>query len=228
MTPTAPPVKSRKAVVLGTGAFAEVVDFYLTKDSSYEVVGFTASADAVKSAEFRGRSLVAFEEVEQRFPTADHEMFVAIGYTKLNRVRERFCGEARAKGYRLLSYVCSRATHWGDTEIGDNVFVFEDNTIQPFVRIGDGSVLWSGNHIGHHARIGNYCFITSHVVVSGHCEIGDRSFVGVNSAIADTVKIGADNLIGAGAVIEKPTQQGEAYIPERLKKFAKESAWFFR
>ena len=155
-------------------------------------------------------------------------MFVAVGYAKLNTLRETFCGAARAKGYKLLSYVCSKATQWGATEIGDNVFVFEDNTLQPFTSIGDGTIVWSGNHIGHHSRIGKYCMITSHVVVSGHCRIGDRCFMGVNSAIADSVSIGDDNLIGAGAVIEKNTGPREVYMPERLKKFAKDSSWFFR
>ena len=56
---------------------------------------------------------------------------------------------------------------WARHEIGENCFIFEDNTIQPFVKIGDDVVLWSGNHIGHHAEIGDHCFISSHVVISG-------------------------------------------------------------
>ena len=71
-------------------------------------------------------------------------MFVAVGYRKLNQLREQYCAEARAKGYRLLSYLCSKATHWGDTRLGDNVFVFEDNTLQPFVQIGNGTILLEG------------------------------------------------------------------------------------
>jgi sugar O-acyltransferase (sialic acid O-acetyltransferase NeuD family) len=218
----------RPAVVFGTGGFAEVVNFYLAKDSGYEVVGFTATQDAVRSDQFLGRPLRPFEEIERHFPPDQCEMFVAVGYAKLNRLRERFCMESRTKGYRLLTYVSSKATCWGDTKIGDNVFIFEDNTIQPFVSIGDGTVLWSGNHIGHHSRIGNYCFITSHVVVSGYCEVGDRTFIGVNAAIADSTKVAGGNLIGAGAVIEKSTAPGEAYIAERIKKFPKSSDWFFR
>jgi sugar O-acyltransferase (sialic acid O-acetyltransferase NeuD family) len=220
--------ETRPAVIFGTGGFAEVVDFYLKRDSAYEVVAFTATNDALKVDSFLGRPAVPFDLVEQRYPPRTHEMFIAVGYAKLNKLREKFCGEARAKGYRLLSYVCSKATSWGDTKIGDNVFVFEDNTLQSFVSIGSGSILWSGNHIGHHSRIGSYCFITSHVVVSGYCTIGDRTFIGVNAAIADGTSVAEDNLIGAGGVIEKDTAPGDAYLPERLKKYPKRSDWFFR
>lgn len=220
--------KSKKAIIFGTASFAEVVHFYLRNDSAYEVAGFTASGESITDESFLGLPVVPFESVESVFPPGEHEMFVAVGYAKLNQVRERLCSEARGKGYRLLSYVCSKASHWGDTALGDNVFIFEDNTIQPFVAIGDGTILWSGNHIGHHSTIGAYCFITSHVVVSGHCRVGDRCFVGVNATIADDTAVGDDNLIGPGTLIQKNTGDGEAYIAERTRKYPKDSARFFR
>ena len=212
---------TRRAVVFGTGYLAEVVHFYLTHDSEYDVVAFTASAAAIEQPGFVGLPLVPFEEVETRYPPADHEMFVAVGYTKMNQVRERFCEEARSKGYKLLTYVCSRATHWRDTTIGDNVFVFEDNTIQPFVTIGSGVILWSGNHIGHHAAIGDYCFLTSHVVVSGATQVGRRSFIGVNATLRDDIKVGADNLIGMGAMVTKSTHDGEVHVAQHTKRIDK-------
>jgi sugar O-acyltransferase (sialic acid O-acetyltransferase NeuD family) len=218
----------RKAVVFGTGGFAEVVDFYLTRDSDYEVVAFTATAEAVQSATFRERPLIAFDDIGRRHPPEDHAMFVAVGYARLNALREQFCNEARALGYTLLSYVCSKATTWGDTRIGDNVFIFEHNTLQPFVTIGNGSILWSGNHIGHHSTIGEYCFITSHVVISGYCKVGDRSFLGVNSTIADDTTIAEDNIVGPGSLIQKNTAPRDVYVAERTKKFPKDSTRFFR
>jgi sugar O-acyltransferase (sialic acid O-acetyltransferase NeuD family) len=219
---------ARNAVVFGTGGFAEVVDFYLSRDSNYRVVAFSATADTIKDVTFLGRPLVPFDRIEGRFPPADHDFFVAVGYAQLNRLRQRFCEEARAKGYRLLSYVCSKATSWGDTKIGDNVFVFEDNTLQPFVAIGDGTILWSGNHVGHHSQIGKYCFVTSHVVISGYCRIGDRSFIGVNATISDDTSVADDNIVGPGALVQKNTEPGEVYVAERTKKFPKDSSRFFK
>jgi sugar O-acyltransferase (sialic acid O-acetyltransferase NeuD family) len=217
--------KRRKAVIFGVASFAEVADFYLTHDSDYEVVGFTVSEPGT---DFLGRPVVPFDRVQDSFPPSDHDIFVAVGYARMNRVRERFINEAKAKGYRPLSYVCSKATRWGEAGLGENVFIFEDNTIQPFVSIADGTILWSGNHIGHHSSIGPYCFITSHVVVSGHCKVGSHCFIGVNATISENVTIGSRNLIGPAALVQKDTEDGAVYVAERAKRIPRDSGAFFK
>jgi sugar O-acyltransferase (sialic acid O-acetyltransferase NeuD family) len=213
-----------KVVVFGTGSFAECVNFYLTHDSPHEVVAFTVHRDHVgNTQELAGLPVVAFEDVVERYPAAEHEMFVAVGYAHVNKLRAAICQQARDKGYQLITYVSSKATTWGDTQIGENCFVFEDNTIQPFVTIGDDCVLWSGNHIGHHATIGAHCFITSHVVVSGHVTIGPYSFLGVNATFRDAISVGEGNVVGAGALIMKSTKDFEVYIAPRTKPDARSS-----
>ena len=94
--------------------------------------------------------MVEFEALEQSYAPDAHDLFVAVTYGQLNRLRTRLAEAAKVKGYRLASYVSSRAFVWRNVTFGEHCFVFEDNTVQPFVRIGDNVVLWSGNHIGHH------------------------------------------------------------------------------
>ena len=53
--------------------------------------------------------------------------------------------QAKARGYGLISYVSSKATTWPGFACGDNCFILEDNTIQPFATIGNDVVLWSGD-----------------------------------------------------------------------------------
>jgi len=213
-----------RVVVFGTGSFAECVKFYLDHDSPYEVVAFTVHRDHMgETTELAGLPVVPFEEVVERYPPAEHDMYVAVGYAKVNKVRAAICGEAKEKGYRLITYVSSKATTWGDTLIGENCFIFEDNTIQPFVTIGDDCVLWSGNHIGHHVTIGDHCFITSHVVVSGHVKIGSYSFLGVNATFRDDISVGEANVIGAGALIMRSTEDFEVYVPQRTKPHERSS-----
>lgn len=216
-----------KAVIFGTGSFALVARFLLDRDSDYEVVGFTASSSSISTDVIDDLPVVAFENVEERFPPQDHHMLIAVGYAQMNRVRERFFLEAKGKGYSLLSYVSSKATHWGDTKIGENVFIFEDNTLQPFVEIGDNCVLWSGNHIGHHTTVGPHCFITSHVVISGHVVVGSHCFIGVNATIRDALTIAPENLIGMGALILKDTQPREVYATKRTRPHDRDSRGFF-
>jgi sugar O-acyltransferase (sialic acid O-acetyltransferase NeuD family) len=190
-----------RLVIFGDQDFAQLAYEYFTVDSGYEVVGFAVDAAHRKTDTLFGLPVVDFEDVERRFPPDSHAMYVAVVYGKLNRLREEICGRAKARGYRLASYVSSRASVWRNVQFGEHCFVFEDNTIQPFVSLGDDVVLWSGNHIGHHSRIGNHCFITSHVVVSGWCEIGDHCFVGVNSTLANNTRIGEGSWISHGAIL---------------------------
>jgi UDP-3-O-[3-hydroxymyristoyl] glucosamine N-acyltransferase len=120
----------------------------------------------------------------------------------------------KAKGYTLISYISSKATTWPGFTCGDNCFIFDDNTIQPFVTIGNDVVMWSGNHIGHHSVIKDHVFITSHVVVSGACTIEPHCFLGVNATIRDETILARETLLGAGALILRDAKEFEVYKAE--------------
>lgn len=172
-------------------------------------------AKVPEAHELGGLPIVAFEDVTELYPPAAHAMFVAIGYSSLNRNRARICGEARARGYKLVSYVSSTATCWDETQIGDNCFISDDNTIQPFVTIGHGVVLWLANRIAHHAVLGDYCYLTTQVVVSGYTQVGPYSFLGANATLRDGITIGRANVLGAGSLIMHSTRDNEVYVGSR-------------
>jgi sugar O-acyltransferase (sialic acid O-acetyltransferase NeuD family) len=213
-----------KVIIFGTGGFAEVAHFYLTHDSEHEVVAFTADSEFIKEKEFLSLPLVPFEEVDSIYPPDGFNMLIAIAYKKLNKIRAEKYSEAKGKGYSLISYVNSKAIHWGDTEIGDNCFIFENQTIQPFVKIGNDVIIWSGNHIGHHSIIGDHCFITSHVVISGNVNIGPYCFLGVNSTIRDGITIAGECIIGAGALILHDTVKKGVYRGKAAELYSKDSS----
>jgi sugar O-acyltransferase (sialic acid O-acetyltransferase NeuD family) len=200
-----------KVVVFGVSQWAELAHFYFTHDSEHEVVGFTLDREYLGESEFKGLPVVPFEEVERHFPPAEFAMFIPLSFKQMNHLRAEKYDAAKAKGYELVSYVSSKATTFPDFQCGDNCFIFEDNTIQPFVKIGSNVVLWSGNHIGHHSTIEDHVMITSQVVISGCCTIGAYSFFGVNSTVRDETNIGHDTLVGMGCVILKDTQPYEVY-----------------
>ena len=188
-------------LIFGAGEIAEVAHFYFTRDAGASVAAFTVDAAYLREERFCGLPVVPFAEAPRRFPAPAHDMFIAISYAKLNSVRAEKFAAAKSLGYRLRTYVSSRATVWPGFEPGENCFILEDNTIQPFVRVADNITLWSGNHIGHHARLASNCFITSQVVISGGVEVGENAFIGVNATIRDHLKIGARSVIGAGSVV---------------------------
>jgi len=221
-------MKNRKLIIIGDSAFAEIAREYFDVDTNYEVVAFSVESPYLKRDQLQGLPVVAFETLDQLYSPFDHDIFVAITYTQLNRLRARFVSMAKGKGYALASYISPRAFLWRNVEVGEHCFVFEDNTLQPFVKIGDNVVLWSGNHIGHHSIVRSNCFISSHVVISGFCDIGENSFLGVNCTLFNNVAIGKDNWIGPGVTISQSTEPAALYSAQESERSRVSTLRFFR
>jgi sugar O-acyltransferase (sialic acid O-acetyltransferase NeuD family) len=205
-------VKSRKLVIFGIGEIGLLAKYYFDRDSDYEVVGFTADDQFVSAATLEGLPLIPFGLVKERFPPDKFEMHVALSYRKLNQIREEKYREAKAGGYTLASYVCSKSVYWDDLSIGDNCFILENQTIQPTVQIGSNVVIWSGNHLGHGSVIGDHTYISSHVCISGHTEIGTHCFLGVNSTTRDFVKVGNSVFVTMGATVTRDIEDGSVVV----------------
>jgi sugar O-acyltransferase (sialic acid O-acetyltransferase NeuD family) len=202
----------KKLIIFGTGDFAQLAHYYFNIDSEYEVVAFTVDLQHINKNTFCGLPVIAFESISKYYRAEQCEIFVALGYSKCNAVRKEKYLAAKALGYRIASFISSHATVLNEGCIGENCFIFEDNTIQPFVTIGNNVTLWSGNHIGHHSLIKDHCFITSHVVISGGVEIGEQCFIGVNATLRDHIKIGERCVIGAGALLLADAEPEGVYI----------------
>ena len=194
-------MNEKKLIIFGTGQIAELAYYYFSSDSEYSIQGFSVDKEYIESDDFFGLPVIAFEEIQASFPPEDYEMFIALSYSEVNSIRKKKYFAAKEKGYKLASYISSRATILNNMSIGDNCFILENNTIQPFVSIGNNVTLWSGNHIGHHSAICDHVFIASHVVVSGGVHIGSQSFLGVNATLINNISIGDGCVIGAGALV---------------------------
>ena len=205
-------------VIFGSGEIAQLAHYYFSTDSNYEVVAFTVDAAYISATEFCGLPVVPFEELANLYSPDSHEIFVALSYSKLNQLRKEKYLAAKALGYRIASYVSSLATVLNEGRIGDNCFILEDNTIQPFVTIGNNVTLWSGNHIGHHSTLHDHCFIASHVVVSGGVDIGESCFIGVNATVRDHIKVGEKCVIGAGALLLADAEPEGVYIGQATER----------
>lgn len=214
---------NRDLIIVGTGMFAEVACSYFEELDGRKVVAFACHENFKVSDEIHGRPLVALEDLAQHANSSEVDVFVAIGYGRMNTVRQRVYEEMKRGGFNCATFIHPKVRLWGSSNVGDNVFIFEDNTIQPFTTIGDNTILWSGNHIGHHSVIGRHCFISSHVVISGSCKVGDNVFIGVNATIHDGISVGDYSLIGAGAIISRTTEAGSVYVPVATKVFPKTS-----
>jgi sugar O-acyltransferase (sialic acid O-acetyltransferase NeuD family) len=212
-----------EVVLFGLGDFARVARTYLAEDSEHEVVAFTADEPYIESDVLDGLPVVPFESLTETHAPDRYSMFVAIGFAGVNRARREVYERCRELGYELISYVNSKATYWGELELGDNCFVFEENVIQPNVRIGNDVILWSGNHIGHDSTIEDHVFIASHAVISGNVTIGESCFIGVNATFRDGITVAPRCVIGAGALIMKDTVEGAVYSVRGTEPLEKKS-----
>ncbi|MCA9417794.1 MAG: acetyltransferase [Candidatus Omnitrophica bacterium] len=210
-------------IIFGAGDIARLAHFYFKTDTEHEVVAFTVDKAYREADECQGLPLVDFENITDTYPPSEYQAFVALSYAKMNQVRTEKYLKCKELGYEVISYVSSRCSYLTEHPVGENCFILEDNTVQPFVKLGDNVTLWSGNHIGHDSTIDDNCFITSHVVVSGNCHIGKNCFIGVNATLRNSLTVAPFTLIGAGAIIMKDTNEKDVYVPERAKLFKKKS-----
>lgn len=197
---------NRPIVIFGLNDFASLAHFYFTHDSAREVVAFTVHAAYCNAASFEERPIVAFEDLAAVYPPDTVDLFAPMAPRRANGDRQDVYEAGLAAGFQFASYVSSRATTFPGFRPGQNCFILEDNTIQPFVQIGSDVILWSGNHIGHHSVIRDHVFVASHVVVSGHCEIGRNAYLGVNSTLRDGTVIGDGSMVGMGANVTRNTE----------------------
>lgn len=212
-----------KVVIFGVLDTAELAHYYLETDSEYEVVAFTVSKDYLEDDFFKPRNseksypVVPFENLTELYPPDEFLLFAPMTGVKMNNLRKKIYLQGKEMGYNYISYISSKATVFNN-KIGENCFILEDNTLQPFTDIGNNVVLWSGNHIGHHGKIEDHVFFTSHVVLSGHCHVKERAWFGVNSTIRDFTTIGEGCLVAMGSLITKSTEDGSFYMGSPAKK----------
>ncbi len=202
----------RSLVIVGDSAFAQIAFEYFSVDTAYNVVAFAVEREYRQRSELFGLPVIDFEDLPALYPPAEHAFFVALVYTEGNLPRARLYRAAKEMGYAPASYVSPRAFVWRNVRLGEHVFVFEGNVIQPFASVGNNVVLWSGNHVGHHSSIGDDTFVSSHVVISGFVNVGKSAFLGVNSTIVNNVDVGDACILGAGALVLRDVPRGKTVV----------------
>lgn len=204
-------------VVFGSGELARLVHLQLQADSRHDVVAFTVDRVEARERTVAGLPLVELDELVGLFPPGRTEVFVAVGYRRVNRARADVYDRVKALGYRLLTYVSPYAIVAAGVQLGDNCFVFEGVIVQHAARVGCDTILRSGAVIGHDCAIGDHCFIAPSASISGNTVVGDFSFIGNNATIRDGVMVAPRTVVGAGALITRNTRPGEIYSPERTR-----------
>ena len=217
-----------KVVIFGCGKIAHVLADYLRLDSGQLPVAFTCDREFAHAPTFLDLPLVPFDEIERAFPPDEYTMLVAVGYHDLNRLRARKCAEAKAKGYRLISYVSTRSWPGRAAAVGENCVVLDGVSVEPGTRIGDNVWLWSNVVVGHHTGIGDNSWLAAGTTIGGAAKIGANCFIGLNCTVGNEVSIGEMSIIGAASLVTKDQPAGSVVLTREAERIRLDSERFLR
>ena len=221
-------MKIKKIVIFGCGVAAGIATKYIQSDKKDEICAYTADAKYMSGQKFMGLPLVAFEDVEKKYPPEDYLMFIPLGYNGMNHLRAEKYRFAKKKGYTLYSYVSSKSFLHQEVNCGENCFILEGQAINFEVKIGNNVVLWSANHVGDRTTIGDHVWLSSHVTIAGDAVIKDYCFLGIHATISNHVVLEEETFVGAACFITKNTKKGEVYMQPGSKPHSDDSLTFLK
>jgi sugar O-acyltransferase (sialic acid O-acetyltransferase NeuD family) len=199
-------------LIIGTGETGELAYHCFTQDSPYSVSAFCVEDEYKVNDYMKGLPIISLSNVKDTHPPSDFSTFIAVSHTDLNKIRENLFKKVKNMGYECVSYTSSSSIIWDTASIGDNVFIFENVSIQHNCTIGDNVMIWPGSTIAHRTSIGNNSYISPGVSISGFCNLGKNCFLGVNSSLSDGLSVGNFVVIGAGSVIIEDINDKKVYV----------------
>jgi len=200
----------KKLIIFGVKKFADMGHYLFSEDSDYSVETFCVDGAYIDKTSYKGLPVIPFEELEKDFSQAEYDMFVAIGIEKVNGLRAQKAEEIKNRGYRLASFVSSKATVSKNFVAHPNTMIMDHVNVHPFVEIGWDTIVWSNSRIALKSQIGAHCWITS-AILGESLKLGDYSFIGLNATVAPFLSIGKRNIIGAGALILKDSEDNAVF-----------------
>lgn len=198
-------------IIYGIGPLAQLMHFYFSNDSLYNVVAFTVDAEYLSEDVFCGLPVVPFGDIEDNYATNDYGMFVAVGYKNMNN-RKIMYDKAKEKGYELVNYISSNAVLYNDLVIGDNNVIMGQVNIEPFVKIGSNNIFWSNTLLGHNLTVGNHNYISACCLLGGDCTIGNFCFICNGAGMINDLNIKDNTKILPGSMMYKNSKEYGQYV----------------
>ncbi len=221
-------MKGTKLVIFGIGKIAEVIHYYATEECGFDVVGFCVDDDYATTDSFLNTPVIGLSQIAAKYPSAEHKVFVAVGYHGLNELRKNKFNEISALGYELVSIVPESANLPKNVTHGQNCFIMPPAIIHPCVTIGDNVFVWNGAMVGHHSDIGDHCWLTSSCSIGGNVILGERCFLAMEATISHSVTVGAECFIGANTLVTKNMEDLQVIIAESDKPIRLNSKQFLK
>lgn len=218
----------KKLIIFGIGKISEVVSYYASEECGYDVAAYTVDDTYATTDTFNGVPVIAFSKLAAAYPPAQYDLFIALGYHDLNRLRAARCADAKKMGYELVSIISPKAEIPRDVKVGANCFIMPPAIIHPRVAIGDNCFIWSGALVGHHSKLDANCWLTSGCNIGGNVTLGANTFVAINATVSHSVTVGSECFLGANVLVTKNLTDKQVVIAENHKPIKMNSDQFLR
>ncbi|MCH4823813.1 acetyltransferase [Gramella lutea] len=197
---------NNKLIIYGIGKFAEYVAYVFQEDTNYDVVAFCVEENYHQQDEIFGKPLIKLNELKNRFPANQFELFIAVGN---NQIRKKIFDLTGLENYKHATYVSSKCSKWPNLIVGSNCFIDEGCVLQPFIKIEDNCILFTTD-LGHHTIIQKNSLMSGSKT-GGNVTIGENSYIGLNASVKQNIKIGKNSIIGMNCAIERNTEENSVY-----------------
>jgi sugar O-acyltransferase (sialic acid O-acetyltransferase NeuD family) len=185
-------------VIFGIGKIAEAVSYYFNRDSDYTIHAYVVDDAYAKIEFFLNKPVVKMSDVQEKFNSETHAVFIAVGYQGMNSLRADKYQFFKNLGYSFAAY---KSPHvYGAYTTGENTIVMDGAIIQPYASFGNNVFVWGGAMVGHHATINDDCWLTGGCLIGGSVNLGRGTFIGMGAIVGHEVKTGIECMLGAGTL----------------------------
>lgn len=209
-----------KVIIFGIGDLANLLHYYLSNDSVYEVVGFCVNRKYLSLTKFNDLPVYAFEDLKNSYGTSSFKVILALGYSCM-RSRKEIYEMVLNSGFELINYISSKAFVAKNVKLGFNNIILQGVVLEPNVEIGDNNIVWSSTTICHDVKVGSHNFIAAGSVIGGFSKIENLCFIGFSSTILHNIHVLNESLIGAKSLQLENTVESSRWVgsPSKLVGF---------
>lgn len=212
--------KKKNLIIYGDSSYAEMIAHYFMTDSVYQVVAFCVDKEYKTREEIDALPVIAREDIEDYFSSANHYIFAAIGYKSVRTHKVLFEKIAQLS-FPVASYISSKAIIDASCKIGINCLILPGVILEPDTIIEENCFINSGAIVCHHTCIKAHTILAAGSLIGGHTTIGKSSLIGFNATVAELLQVADETLLGAGSLLLQNTEKHTMYVGTPAKAVRK-------
>ena len=163
--------KVKQVIIYGDSDFAEQVYYQLKTDGRYEILAFTVDEARYLKNSLNGIPVIPFQHLIKKYSPNEVLIFPAIGYSKLNTIREIVTSEIEQAGYKLFTYISKNAYVSINAIIECGCYICEFVTIGSNTKIGKSTIILPHVSIAHDVNISGFSFLSRSTIIGGYTSI---------------------------------------------------------